>query len=76
VSVWLDDHEHILPATPKPAQSDPEQSVDGFYRGPRALPFKDGELLSQGEDFQRRIGATEEENADGGKEGRDARNHE
>jgi hypothetical protein len=52
-------------AGPTNSQRLPEQSVDGFYRGPRAFPFKDGELLSQGEDFQRRIGATEEENADG-----------
>ena len=72
----LDEDQRIFPAGPAAAQCDPEQAIQRPYGRPGALAFEHGELLSEGEDFQRRFRAREEENADSGEEGADEGDHE
>ena len=66
----LDDDQRIFPTGPAVAQCDPEQAIQRPYGRPGALAFEHGELLSEGEDFQRRFSAREKENADTAKRAR------
>ena len=61
------DDKHILPASPNVLQGDPELRVQAAQRRPAAPPFKDGQFLAKGEDFERRVGAAPEVHADNGK---------
>ena len=44
---WQDEHECVLPLSPKAADYNPEQSVERTYLGPRMPAFEHGELLAQ-----------------------------
>jgi hypothetical protein len=51
-------------------------NIQGAFDYRQVLAFEHSELLSEGEDFQRRFSAREEENADSGEEGADEGDHE
>ena len=53
--VGLDDHEHVLPAGPEAPKCDPEEPILGHHQRSRVLPFQNGGLLSQSQDFQGEI---------------------
>ena len=59
--------QNIRPSWPYVPQSGPEEAVEVVQWRSRPLSFEHSDLLSQSEDFQRGIGATAEEHADGGR---------
>ena len=69
--VGRDDDEHFGPAGPELSQRDPEEPVQPAQAGARPLPLEDCHLLTQSEDFEGRVAATADEDADCGKERED-----
>jgi hypothetical protein len=51
------------------AEGGPEEPVQGGRGWPRPFAFEHGDLLSEGEDFEGRIGSTAEEDTDHGEDG-------
>ena len=64
----FDEDEDVGPAGPDAVQGDPEEPVERVQRRPRPFPLENGELLSQGENFEGGVAAIAEEDADGGNE--------
>jgi hypothetical protein len=65
---WFHQHEDVGPAGPTAAQGGPEEPVERVQRRPRSFPLENGDLLSQGENFEGGLAAIAEEDADGGNE--------
>ena len=59
----LHDDEDVAPPRPRAAQGSPEDSVQPIEVGPGLLPFEDGDLLSESQNFQRKVTPTAEEYA-------------
>ena len=60
----------------KAAEGRPEESVQRVQYWPRPFAFEHSDLLSEGEDFEGRIGSTAEEDTDHGEDGEDELRHE
>jgi hypothetical protein len=58
------DNENVGPAGPETAESRTEDSVQRVQVWPGSLAFQNGDLLSEGKDFERRVASTAEEHAD------------
>jgi hypothetical protein len=54
----LHDDEDVGPAGPKAAEGRSEESVQRVQYWPRPFAFEHGDLLSEGEDFERGIAST------------------
>ena len=65
----------VGPAGPTLAECRPEESVPGIQFWPRPLPFKHGDLLAEGKDFEGGIASTAKEDSDGGKDREDDFEH-
>ncbi|HNY39038.1 MAG TPA: hypothetical protein PKJ41_01535 [Bryobacteraceae bacterium] len=72
----LHDDQDVPPTRPETAQSAPEEPLEGVQRRTRSLALQDRDLLSKGKDFESRVAATSEENADGGEDGESEFEHE
>src|SRR5215472_7355748 len=70
-----DDDEDVAPARPCATKRCPEQTVHGAEGGPGSLALEHGDLLAQGEDFERGVGSTAQEDADNGEDGEDEFRH-
>jgi len=66
--LWFHDEQYIRPSRPNLPQDRPKQTIQAVQCRPRPFPFEDSNLLPQGKDFQRQIGPTTEEGADGRQE--------
>ena len=66
--LWFHQDEDIGPAGPEAAQGGPEEPVERVQWRPRSLPLENGDLLSQGQNFEGAVAATAEEHADSGHE--------
>ena len=72
----LHDDQDVGPTGPEAAEGGPEEPVQGIQGWPRPFAFEHGDLLSEGEDFEGRIGPTAEEDTDHGEDGEDELRHE
>jgi hypothetical protein len=63
---WFHQREDVDPAGPAAAQRGPEEPVERVQERPRSFPLENGNLLSQGENFEGGVAAIAEEDADGG----------
>ena len=64
----LDDEQGVGPAGPMVAEGGPEESVPGVRKGPRPFLLQHGDLLAEGEDFERGVAPTAEEDSHDGDE--------
>src|ERR1035437_2949172 len=62
----LDDEQDVGPAGPAAAEGGPEESVQAIQNGPRPFPFQHGDLLAEGEDLERGVAPTAEEDSHDG----------
>src|SRR5215510_11700946 len=72
----FDNLEDIHPAGPATRQGSPEEPVQGVERRPRSLALQHCQLLPQGEDFERDVGAILEEDPHSAEDGEDEFGHE
>ena len=72
----LHDDQDVGPTGPEAAEGGPEEPVQGVQGWPRSLAFKQRDLLSEGKDFEGRVGSTAEEDTDHGEDGEDELRHE
>jgi len=75
-SVGFHENQDVGPAGPTLAESRPEESVHGVQFWTRPFPFQHGDLLSEGEDFERGIASTAKDGSDRHKEREDDLEHE
>ena len=61
---WFHNQEDSGPAGPDAAQDGPKQPVGSVQGWPRSFALKDGDLLSESEDFQGRIASGTEESSE------------
>ena len=73
---WFDNQKDIGPAGPKLAEGGPEEPVTDVQVWPRALAFENGELLTEGQDFQGGIGSCPEGGAECNEEGEEELDHD
>ena len=64
----FDNQEDIGPARPKAAESGSKHPVTGAQGRPWVLPFEDGDLLAESQDFECGLGASPEARAEGNHE--------
>jgi hypothetical protein len=72
----LHEDQDVPPTRPQAAQSASEEAVEAIQGRTRPLAFQCRNLLSKGKDFESRVAATAEENADGGEDGESEFEHE
>jgi hypothetical protein len=72
----LHNYQDLGPSRPDAAQGSPEQSVQLTQPWARPFPLEHGDLLPQGEDLQRSVMPTAEENAPRGDESKDELEHQ
>ena len=72
----LHDDEEVGPPRAETAQRSPEQPIKGVQRWARPLALQYGDLLAQGEHFERGIPTTAQEDPDRGQEGEDEFEHD
>jgi hypothetical protein len=71
----LDDHQHVLPASPGLPLNGPEQPVQSAERRPGPSSLQDRDLLAKREDLKGGIGAAPEVDAQGGEDCEHERDH-
>ena len=74
--VGFHENQDARPAGPTLAECRPEKPIPGVQFWPRPFPFQHGDLLSEGEDFERGIASTAKEGSDGHKEREEDVQHE
>ena len=72
----LHDDQDAGPTGPEAAEGGPEEPVPRVQDWPRPFAFEHRDLLSEGEDFEGRIGSTAEEDTDHGEDGDDELGYE